>query len=118
MGLRVPCCLLSGLKCGPAVLKSGGSQRALAWMWTACSPTGRFLRSSLIESLLLSCQKVAVPASSPVLVLRGTTSSFFGFLAKAGIARRQRVTTAKVLRISESPIDFSCENTEVFVWVV
>src|SRR5882757_1694474 len=95
----MPCCLFSGLKWPAADLKSGASQRALAWMWTACSPTGRFLRSTLMESLLFCCWKVAVPASSPVLVLRGTTISFLGFLAKAGMASRQRVSAASVLRI-------------------
>src|ERR1700722_1837296 len=99
MGLSKPCCLFSGLKWPPAVLKSGASQRALAWMWTACSPTGRFLRLTLMMSLLFSCWNVAVPASSPVLVLRGTTTSFLGFLAKAGTASRQSVSAARVLRI-------------------
>src|SRR5260370_9277471 len=69
-------------------------------MWTPCSPTGRFLSSSLMESLLFSCWKVAVPASSPVLVLRGTTTSFFG-LAKAGTARSQSVGAAIILRIRQ-----------------
>src|ERR1700760_4615377 len=97
----MPCCLFSGLKWAPAVLKSGGSQRALAWMWTACSPTGRFLRSTLMDSLLFCWVKVAVPASWPVLVLRGTTTSFFGFLAKAGTARRQRVMAIIDLRMDD-----------------
>src|SRR5580692_3231091 len=69
-------------------------------MWTPCSPTGRFLRFTLTMSLLLSCWKVAVPASSPVLVLMGTTISFLG-LAKTGTARRQRVSAARVLRIGK-----------------
>src|ERR1700730_2274261 len=104
MGFRVPCCLASGLKWGPADLKSGASHRGFWWMWTACGPTGRFLRLTLMMRSFLPCVKVAVPASSPVPVLSGTTTDAAG-LAKAGEAAiRQRPRAAMEVRMAISPI--------------
>src|ERR1700686_4671568 len=52
----------------------------------------------------LPCVKVAVPASSPVLVLSGTTTVEAG-LAKAGeAAMRQRPRAAMEVRMAISPV--------------
>ena len=37
-GFRVPCCLWSGLKWGPAEAKSGASHLLNSWMWNPCVP--------------------------------------------------------------------------------
>jgi len=56
---------------------------------------------------------VAVPASSPVLVLMGTTRVFFG-LAKAGAeAMRQSVRAARGMRIESFSNQLQLQNTEV-----
>src|SRR5579871_6661906 len=96
IGFRVPCCLALGLKWPPAVLKSGASHLGFWWMWTACSPKGRFLRLTFMTtSPFLPDRKVALPASSPALVLMGTVMAFLA-LARAGTARRLRVIAAVV----------------------
>ena len=37
-GLSVPCLRLAGFQCGPAVVKSGASQRPTAWRCSPCRP--------------------------------------------------------------------------------
>ena len=61
----------------------------------------QILQVQLDDQLILRLSNVAVPASSPVLVLIGTTTSVFGFFAKAGTARRQQVSAVMVLRMGD-----------------
>src|SRR6267143_6525739 len=71
-GFSRPCFFPSGLKCPPADLKSGASHFAVWWMCTACSPGGRFFRSSLIFTPCLAIFNVAVPTLSPLAFLSST----------------------------------------------
>src|SRR6202022_3519473 len=73
-------------------------------IWTACWPTGRFLRLSLMVRSFLPCVKVAVPASSPVLVLIGTTTVGAGLAKAGGAAMRQRPRAAMEVRMAISPV--------------
>src|ERR1039457_3126435 len=115
IGLSIPCCLSSGLKCPPAPLKSGASHTGFWWMCTACSPIGRFFSFTLMVNYLpsLLSLKEAVPASPPLDVLMGTTRvPFFAWACarpacvaststvKATSERTETATTERIGRMA------------------
>src|SRR3989442_4730260 len=64
-GFSAPCCLFMGLKCSPALVKSGGSHLPTAWTCTPCGPGGRPLTSTTMRTTLPACAKRATPTVWP-----------------------------------------------------
>src|SRR5881296_2543975 len=104
-GLSAPCCLLVGLKCGPALLKSGGSHLPTAWTCTACGPGGRLLASSRMRTTLPAWVKVAVPTVWPDVFLISATAA----LSRDGImpAHPARTSDSASAKRSELTIETS-----------
>src|SRR5882757_2908293 len=62
----MPCFLLAGLKCPPALVK-GGSHLPTAWTWKACSPAGTPFTVSLSRTPCGVCSSATCPTSLPLV---------------------------------------------------
>ena len=94
----MPWCALVGLKWPPAVVNAGPSHFAAAWIWMACSPGGRPLRSSAIFTPLPPgpSEILAVPTSFPVPSFTATVT---GLLAAKSAALNNHVAAAAITRL-------------------